>query len=496
MSKITLLLIVLLFLTCSEGGAQPLKLDKMLTPEGMKSDFGYLKGKLEATFPALYIHQSRERVNWIFDSLQNTMNQPMPLLQFYRKIAFLVAELRCEHSYCGPGNGFGELMHKIPCFPLQLHLAGKKPVVIVNGTSDTTIHPGDELISINGKPIDSICRIIYQYLPSDGFMTSGKAEALSSMMFSINYYMFVEQANAFEVVVQTATGNRIRKKFDRDLLLNNISRLALKNPVNKRVLDADKKAKSKMKGEWKLEWLQPAVALITMRTFSADTGKFIAAVDSFFSEIKTRKAEKLIIDLSYNGGGDEYLSAYLMRYLIDKPTRFMEEEYLITDNDTLLAMSDVSEEIRKNKYEYITPLQNGKSQARISKYALELQTMQPQPNRFAGPVFLYVNGVTSSAASTFAAVAQSNKRAVVAGQETAGSFRGGGAVLGMNLKLPHSGITTHTSLVYQVFATSGRDGNRGVIPDYEFVPGFEELLGEGNSWKQFMLTLPALSIEN
>lgn len=487
----TYLLCSLLFLfACLTSRAQQRQLNKMLTVEGMQKDFAYLREKLETTHPGLYIHQSRERMQWIFDSLQSTLNRPLPFILFYQKIAFLIAEVRCEHTYCGMGKDFDKLYAAIPCLPFQLYLAGKKPAIVINGTKDTTIHPGDELLSINGKPVDSICQVLYKYLPSDGFMTASKAHTLSSMQFGINYYFFIEQAESYEVVVRTTHGKLIQQKFDKELSLKDINRLAFRNPVNKPVLDADQRAKALRKKEWRLEWLQPTTASLTVRTFSADIPVFKAAIDSFFREIQEHKAERLIIDLSYNGGGDEQLAAYLMSYLIDKPTRFMEAEYLITDSDTVLALSDVPAEVRANKYAYIEPLQNGKSFARVSDYARELETMQPRANGFHGSVYLYVNGVTSSAASTFAAVAQSNKRAIVTGQETAGSFLGGGTVLGLNLTLPYSGITAHTSIVYQVFATSGRDGNRGVVPDYEYAPDFEELIGDGSQWKRFMLALP------
>ena len=461
----------------------------LLEPEKMRSDFAYLREKLETTHPVLYIHQPRERMQFILDSLGKTLEQPLPLLEFYRKIAFLIAEVRCEHTYCKPGPGLDPLMQTFKFLPFQLHLAGKKPIIVVNGTEDQTIQPGDEIISINGRPIDSIRRELYRYMPSDGFMTASKDHELSSMSFGLNYNLFIEQPDSYDVVVKNEKTGLIHRRFDRNLSLKDINRLAMANPVNQPVLDADKRGRKLRSQQWRLEFLNPATALLTVRTFSADKSVFKKAIDQFFKEITKKKAANLIIDLSYNGGGEEELAAYLMSYLIDKPTRFMESEYLITDSDSILALSNVPEEIRKKKYEYIEPMKEGKSYARISEYARELETMQPKPNGFHGKVYLYVNGVTASAASTFAAVAQSNNRAITVGQETAGSFRGGGAVVGLDLTLPSSRIKVHTSLLYQVFSTSGRDGNRGVIPDHAYLPDFDEMIGDNSGWKKFILQL-------
>lgn len=460
-----------------------------LQPAAMKSDFSYLRSRLEVTFPALYVHQSRERMQWIMDSLGNTLQQPLPFLEFYKKIAFLIAEIRCEHSYCNPGGRWDAMLQTFRYLPFQLFLGGERPFVLVNCTTDTTIHPGDEIVSINGRAIDRICREIYRYIPSDGFMTDSKAYGLSSMMFGVAYNLYIEQPAAYTVIVKTRAGKLIQKDYNHLLSLSELNQLALANPVNKPVLDADKQGKELNKREYWLEWPEPGTALLNARSFSLDIPAFKAATDSFFTAISAQKADRLVIDLRDNGGGEEELAAYLMSYLLDTPTRFMESEYLITDADSVLVHCNIPDEMKLQKYTYIEPLKNGRSYARITAYSRELEMMQPKPNGFHGKVYLLVSGITSSAASTFAAVARSNHRAVILGQETAGSFSGGGTVLGLDLTLPHSGIHTHTSIVYQEFATHGRDGNRGVIPDRRVVPAYEDLIGSDAHRKERILQM-------
>ncbi len=104
-------------------------------------------------------------------------------------------------------------------------------------------------------------------------------------------------------------------------------------------------------------------------------------------------------------------------------------------------------------------------------------------------VFFYVNGGTSSAASTCAANAQSHTLATIVGDETAGSFAGGGSTNGLDLVLPNSKISAHTSIVYCKFNTTGRDKDRGVIPDHYFIPVFSEIINGNNSWKNFIYNL-------
>jgi C-terminal processing protease CtpA/Prc len=103
----------------------------------------------------------------------------------------------------------------------------------------------------------------------------------------------------------------------------------------------------------------------------------------------------------------------------------------------------------------------------------ELPICQPKADRFTGKVYFYISGATASAASTLTEVAQSNHLGVFIGEETGGTYFCGGSSVGINMTLPNSGITTHTSINYCDFATTGNhDPNRGVMPDYPYVPTF------------------------
>jgi hypothetical protein len=57
------------------------------------------------------------------------------------------------------------------------------------------------------------------------------------------------------------------------------------------------------------------------------------------------------------------------------------------------------------------------------------------------------------------------------------------------LALPNSKINAHTSIVYCKFATTGGDKDRGVIPDYYFIPTLSELVNGNTGWKNFIYDL-------
>lgn len=461
-----------------------------LSPAAMQEDFSYLRSMLENTHPGLYKHHNKEAMQFSMDSLAAQLNQPLPFLDFYKKIAFLVATIGCEHTYCNYGDGFGKLVNEVKLLPLQLYFLGGKAYITVNGTKDKDIELGDELLRINDYPVDSIRRVLYSYIPSDGFMLPSKDKQMSGMQFNIWYYLFVEQPERYKVTIRKKNGRLLTRSWKNNISLKKINTLAVKNPVNKKVLEIDKRGRKLREHPLRLEWLPGTdAAVMTVQTFVMDKEKFLSTINGFFDSLAAKNTRLLLIDVSNNGGGEEELAAALVSYFIKKPTRFMEREYLITDSDAHLALSNVPAEAKKNKYDFIEPLKDGFSEVKISEYSQELKTLEPRANRFRGKVYVHVSGVTSSAASTFAAVMKSNGFATITGEETAGSFSGGGTVIGLDLVLPHSKIAAHTSIVYQEFATRGGDGNRGVIPDHPYTPSFEELIDGDKGWKDYILQL-------
>jgi hypothetical protein len=485
-------LLICLFIVsgfCSR--AQKISLDTTLSAAAMTEDFNYLRKMLETTAPGLYAHQTPERVKIMFDSIAATLQQPLAFHHFYSKIAFVIAELHCEHSQALPDKGLlDQIMKESYFLPLQLDFTGPHPIIIVNGTTDTSFKPGDEVVSINGRAMHSIKDELYRYLPADGFITSSKAQSISSMSFNFFYTLFIDRPKRYEVEIKKREGKSITRVFEKDLSFAAITRNALANPVNKIVLAASERAKVRRKENFTLEFIpEKQAAFLTVRTFGVEKAPYEKKIAKFFREIKQKSVRNLVIDLSYNDGGEEERAAFLLSYLVSKPTKMAESEFLVTDRDEDLKLAEFPDKIRKNKYDYISPLKDGKSMVKLSEYAMELATIEPKADRFDGKVFLYVNGRTASAASTFAAIVQSNNLATIIGEETAGAYKGGGVAIAVNLSLPNSKIRTQSSLAYINFATTGRDGSRGVIPDHKYVPGFDAMVAEEMEWRKLVMGL-------
>ncbi len=488
MKKISLFVLLLQVFFFVKTKAQDSADIRIFQPAEMEEDFNYLRNALEKTHPGLYMHHTKEEMQYKMDSLYALLNQPKPFFDFYKMIAYLIAEVKCEHTYCNPyGDDYRQRAIQWKLIPFQLFFSKGKAYMGVNRTTDTSIHLGDEILTINHYPVDSIEHVIFKYLISDGNMESSKEVAMSNLSFNLWYYTFIEQPNAYDIEFKNALGQIFTRHFANDLKLAENNKLALRNPANKVVLEQDKKYRKLKKNPCRLEFIKDkSIAKLTVTDFGGNREKLFKLYDNFFTQIQKEKPATLIIDVSYNGGGDEEYACQLLSYLIDTPTRFIESEYLINDDDSFFKISNLPADVKSNKYAFIDTVIDGKIYAKAqTKYSLELKTFNPQPNGFHGHVFMYVNGGTSSAASSFAGNAKSHHLAKIIGNETAGCYVGGGTTNGLDLTLPNSKINAHTSIVYCKFATTGGDKDRGVIPDYYYIPTIAQLLDGKATWEGF-----------
>lgn len=499
MKKYIIFLLLIRLLTASTAAAQEGSETRIFEPAAMQQDFNYLRKTLEDTHPGLYKHHTKAEMQHIFDSLYGLLNKPLPFFDFYRIIAYTIAAVKCEHTSCNPyKDDYNKRVNQWKLFPMQLQFWNNKAYVIVNRTADTSIHLGDEVLLINRFPVDSIKKMLYRYMPADGDMESSRERALSSFLFSIYYHLFIEQPDAFEITFKNTNGQIFERSFNRSLTLAEANRLAVANPANREILDIDRRQKKKNKFPKipiRLELEKDKnTAFLFIREFGGDRTKFFKKYEEVFATLKAEGTANLVVCLADNGGGDEEYACELLSYLIDKPTRFIENEYLVNLDDAYLKMSNLPADIIENKLAFIDTVYDGKYFVKpLTKYSMELKEFQPKEQGFKGHVYFWVNGATSSAASACAANAKSHQLATIVGDETAGSYAGGGSTNGLDIVLPNSKITAHSSIVYCTFSTTGGDKDRGVIPDHYFRPDFSGSLNSTRNnvedWKEFIYRL-------
>jgi hypothetical protein len=474
--------------------------NRVLTPVQMQQDFDQLRHTLEATHPGLYKYTDKPTMQHKMDSLRSLLNQPLSFYRFYQVIATLIADVKCEHTSCTMYHRpqLGEHLMEWKVIPFIITFVQGKAYVVINRTSDTTIHLGDEVCQINHQDADSLEHALYQYVPTEGDITTNKDAFLSEgPNFIFWYAMFISRPDRFDMVFRSPDGKMKERIFQDSLTFKGSYTNTIKNPANKWIIEKDKANQREQANPWRLKIAEnKQYAVMSLdgfgNGFDKDKKRMAERFAEFFAKLKKEKIPNLIINLANNPGGDEANAAELFSYLISEPKHFINDEYLINiDDEWLKKVGGGPADLLTNKYKYFYPERDGKYYVKEETQG-ELPICQPKADRFTGKVYFFISGRTASAASTFAAVCQSNHIGKFIGQETGGTYFGGGSTIGINMTLPNSGITTHTSINYCDFATTGNHNpGRGVIPDYPYDPSFKERLGGDKVWEDYIVKIMA-----
>jgi len=91
MQKVFILLLLPLFL-------QAQKSKDSFTPEEVRADMAFLKKRFEKIHPGMYYYMSKEEYNKKYDSLYNTINQPLSYLKTFRVLSQLVTNVKDGHT--------------------------------------------------------------------------------------------------------------------------------------------------------------------------------------------------------------------------------------------------------------------------------------------------------------------------------------------------------------------------------------------------------------
>ena len=446
----------------------------------MQADFRYLRRMLEETHPGLYRYTSKAGMQAKLDSIDRSLNQPLPFYAFFKIVSALLADIHCAHTHTLPQKNWREqfsgTLNTIPFFMLPVQ---KRSYILFNGTTNQTIKPGFELLSINGQSLESIRQQLYRYHWDDGYIESSKIQVMRGQLFALFYYWYISQPDTYHLTFRNLTGDMIRidapaKPFGTSLTV------MMKNPVNKQMLAWYNRKKPKH--PWRL-YFPDSVAHTAFLRFDEFGGEGAKngqqAIQSFqhfmnkaMKQLEKRQIQNLIIDVRGNTGGWDSQGIELFTYLMktDSAVPYYARQHSVTDSSEFLQFSDLSEADRKNVKNELIPEPDGTFTLKQGSDSREPQRYAPKPNRFRGQVYILMNGESASTASEFLAVAHANKVGVFVGVESGGAYEGGNGSSFINLTLPKTGIKVTTPLVYYDNAVpEPKQKGRGTMPDY-YVP--------------------------
>ncbi len=458
--------------------------DKIFLPHEMQEDFSYLRKVFEQTHPGLYRYTSKNVMQAKLDSLEKLLVTEQRFYDFYRILSGLISDIRCAHTHLLPTKDFASFYNnQIKTFPLMLFFTEGAYYVTVNGTADTSIKPGFELLSINGKSIHAIRNEMQRGLWSDGYNQTGKDKVLSEGFFPLFYYLLIEQSESFVLKMKDLNNVEIERPIPAQFLAET-KRFFESNPVNKEILALyEPKNKLENKKGWRLAITEKEnIGIIRINAFGGGRDeeearqKMRSFMDNCMKKLHKQKVTDLILDLRNNGGGWDIQGVELFTYFMDKPTRCYKRLHCLTDSSEFFSLSDLSAGDLSNVKKELRRETDGTFSVK-EEFSVQLQIQQPKKNRFTGKVYVLANGGSASACAEFIAYAKSNKAITLIGEETGGVYEGGNGGSFLNFELPNSKIKIGSPLLYyDNDVTTPIIVGRGTIPDHPVDQKISDLL--------------------
>ncbi|MEM6638786.1 MAG: S41 family peptidase [Pseudomonadota bacterium] len=196
-----------------------------------------------------------------------------------------------------------------------------------------------------------------------------------------------------------------------------------------------------------------------------DTSAFVSFIDRSFEEILDYGADRLIIDLRQNPGGDNSFSDPMLAWIADEPFRFY-KHFLIRSSDQAAA-ANAARLTRDPDGATGVSVAFAKEYERVPRgevFPFELAYATPREGRrFEGQVYALVNRHSYSNAVNVAAIIQDYDMGIVVGEKTADMATTYGAM--EHFTLANTGLRVGFPKAH-IIRPSGDEKPDGVTPDW------------------------------
>jgi len=442
----------------------------------LQADFTVFMRAYEELHPGLYCYNTKAQMDANFGELQNQLNHDLTLQETYLAFSVFLAKIKCGHSY---PNFFNQpetvvkalFQHQDRVF----RWLDRRMIITRNFSGEARLDAGNEVLSINGTPVDQILARLMTIARADG---SNDAKRVSYLEVSGD-----SRFEAFDVYFpmffpQTDTSMKLRVKSLTTGMISAFDAVAL--TYEQRVAPIKSEDESQHGGDtplWQLEFLDERTAYLKMKTWALFNSKWDwkAVLDNAFTEIAKRKITTLVIDVRGNEGGNSVGDVIVSKLArqdvpVDQFRRLVRYKRVPDDLVPYLDTWDPS-----FKDWGSAAVEPSEGYYRLNKYDDEpgREVIRASAHPFTGKTYVLVNAANSSATFEFAQIMQQNKLGILVGQPTGGNQRGinGGAFF--FLRLPNSKIEIDLPLL-GVFPPAERP-DAGLQPDITVQPRAEDI---------------------
>lgn len=440
------------------GGSSVQDTTRRFSPAELKADLAIFKTALREAHPGLYAFHDSAYWAKRFSAVEWEIDKPMSELAFYRLLNPVAVAIQCGHVKWFRDGKPDDLFafYQTGLFPLRLYFqSGKAMHYFSYGASVVPV--GAEIVSINGRSMAVVTTQLLQQVLVDGTVESARRQLLGES-FAGYYASFIGPANEFVV------GYRVQGGAVKTVRLASVDAATIRGRGEQQASDS-----------LGVTFPKPGVALLRIPVFMPQEGAqpWEVFLQNAFARIRAAGTQHLILDLRNNEGGMDRWGCQLYAWLTDKPFHYY---------DRLTVASDGN--LSFKEYAWL-PEQFDQLKAFIVKQGNDyvftinpsLGEQAPQPNAYAGKLYVLINGRSFSVSSEFAAIVRDRHRGLFIGEETGGTLTADNSGGFANVRLPHSGLTLAVPLLRYHMSLQGKySSQHGILPDHLVVPDVKDLV--------------------
>ncbi len=457
----------------------------ILTPDQAHDDLLYLRRQLRAYHPGLGHYTPNADMEMLFDSLYNRVTSPIDYLSFFHHLSPYLNGLKDGHTNLNHRRDFiGRDTRFVPFYVRQVD---HDYFISHNASSDTSLHRGTRLLSVQGQPIETVHRILMDgdRSGSDGDNTTGRHH-WSLMQFADYYAAWYGSVDSVTIQYQ-----RARPDGSLDSTIRQTRVAGIVSAQFRQILIERYKADFGRNSEFR----QPNLSLrlvdslsntavlrvssfMSTKSFDPFQWTFKKRLKQAFRQIKTTGVENLVVDLQDNGGGAVINSARLLQFWMRKPFTIMQSEHIkpaaraeLISRWNPISAIDFSLRYRRDEEGGFA------SRAAVTRRYRPFRRLA-----FRGNLYLLMNGSSFSAATSVLAKTLDAGQGTFVGEACGGAYWGDFAGQFKYVTLPHSRIQVRIPLKKLTHAVAEAHANGFTIePDFAVRRTHEDLMTNRNA---------------
>lgn len=420
----------------------------------LRADIEHLRRALRELHPGVFRYRTVAQEAIDFESLKRRLERAPTRSEAYLGISEYLAGIRCGHTFLNPYNQSEEVRREFYLTPRQLpfHFRWIEGRMIVTvAMPGMGLHPGDEIIEVNGRPISGLRNHLLRIARADGARDASRLRQMS--LIGREW----EELDAVWPLICPPEKGEFRLK----LPMRSIKVPAVKAADRRLALVGPRFSYAE---QWSFTMRPDGKAIMRLNHFVTwrMQSDWKAWMQQCFEALRQNPKAELLLDLRECEGGSNEPVQMLASFMMDRSfspvmmeTRSAYQrvpldlrQYLRTWDDSAYDLANRSEAREEGGFRLKT---------------FQLPSIGPFANAWKGKVTVAIDEANTSGGFLIAWLFQQSGRVTLVGGETGGSRQGLNAGQMFFLTLPKTGFVVDVP-IFATFPVTPQP-EAGIVPD-------------------------------